>query len=338
MRLTAMLLVACACITNVSVANAAPFELEWSAPEGCPSRERMLSATRARLGEDDPSAPPELFVRGSVTIEGPDVVVDLRVADAAGADLGERHVRFEDRRCDAIEGPSALVLAMMLGVARPRQPEDDRRGPPPPVPAKPRRNEEKGHVSEPPLGHPRRDPPSAAPASGDRSMTVGLSAVASRGGLPTIGIGGALRWTATIWAFVVLGVEGSFETASAVRAGDGEASFRRLDAAALAGVRVLRSRKLEIAPLLEGRWGLLSGDVTGLSSTHDANSAVAAVGVGLLGRVALGDALRLEVLPDVRAPLARDEFQVRRGTELIHVHRPALVEGRLSLGLAWEFR
>lgn len=169
-------------------------------------------------------------------------------------------------------------------------------------------------------------------------MTVGVSGVASHGALPNVGFGGALRWSATLWSSVMIGIEGSFETTWAVRAASGEATFRRIDAAVLIGAPVVRSRSFEIVPLLQGRSGILTGDVTGLPSTHDATSVVGALGAGVLGRIPLGRALRFEVLPDVRVPLSRDEFQVRRAGELIRVHRPEAVEARLSLGFAWEVR
>jgi len=112
---TAMLLVALMCMMHASIAQAAPFELDWSAPEGGPSRQQMLLATRARLGEaHDTSGEPELFVRGIVTVEGGVVVLDLRLKDASGEDRGERRVRFDDRSCEAIEAPAALVLAMIF--------------------------------------------------------------------------------------------------------------------------------------------------------------------------------------------------------------------------------
>lgn len=337
--MAAMLLVALMCMTHARIAWAAPFELDWSAPQGCPSREGMLLATRARLGEhDDPSAAPELFVRGTVTVEEGIVVLDLRVNDASGEDRGERRVRFDDRACEAIEAPAALVLAMMIGVARSRgagashdEPSGES-GEPAPF-EQPRAPE-----SVPSRERPRRRPPAAEPARVFPPMTVGLSGVASHGGLPNVGFGGALRWTATPWASVMIGLEGSFETTWAVRAASGEATFRRIDAAVLIGAPVVRSRWLEIIPLVQGRGGILAGEVTGLPSAYDASSVVGALGAGALGRIRVGQALHFEVLPDVRIPLSRDEFQVRRADELVRVFRPAPVEGRLALGFAWELR
>lgn len=338
---TATLLVALMCMMHASIARAAPFELDWSAPEGCPSHERMLLATRARLGEEhDQSAAPELFVRGTVTVEGGVVVLDLRVNDASGEDRGERRVRFDDRTCEAIEAPASLVLAMMIGVARSRganvSHEEPRGGPAESAPLEePKAPASAGAPERPPRPRPS---PAAEPTPASAPMTVGLSGVASHGALPNVGFGGALRWTATFWGSVMLGLEGSFETTWAVPAANGRATFRRFDGAVLIGTPIVRSRSIEIIPLLQGRGGLLTGDVSGLPSAYDATSVVGAFGAGVLGRISLGQTLRFEVMPDVRVPLSRDEFQVRRTGELIRVHRPAAIEARLSLGFAWELR
>ncbi len=333
---TASLLVALLGVTHAGTARAAPFELDWSAPEGCPSRERMLRATRARLAEErDSTAAPELFVRGSVTVEGKTLILDLRLNDANGEDRGERRVRFDDRTCEAIEAPASLVLAMMIGVARARETQE----PAPDSPAEPGRDEEpSAQPASPAPVRPAPPPPTAEKTPPDLPMTLGLSLVASHGALPNVGFGGALRWTATFRRAVMIGLEGTFETTWAVPAANGEATFRRFDGALLVGAPAVRARSLEIIPLLHLRGGLLTGDVSGLSSAYDATSVVAAFGAGVLGRIPVGRTLRFDVLPDVRVPLSRDEFQVRREGELIRVHRPAAVEARLSLGFAWELR
>ena len=108
------------CMVHARLARAAPFELEWSAPAGCPSRERIVAALNETLGEPETNAPPELLVRGTASMEGGTIVVHLEVRDVAGKDLGERRLRHAERDCLAIEEPTAIVLAMMISVARPR--------------------------------------------------------------------------------------------------------------------------------------------------------------------------------------------------------------------------
>ncbi len=325
-RATVALLAGCAGVLHAGLARAAPFDLDWSAPEGCPSRERIVAASRERLGESESEATAALFVRGRVAIEDGAIVVDLLVKDAAGAELGERRVRFTEGRCDAIEEPTALMLAMLIVVAR--------SGDPPPADAAKQAPEP---VAKPaPERRPPPPPPTRTPAL--PPMTIGASAVTSIGLFPSAGFGGAVRWTMTFSVPLVLGVEGSFETSRAAPAASGEASFLSFDGAALAGVSVARSQAFELVPLLQARAGIMAGSTRGFPSAFDAQRFVGSGGVGALGRVMLGPALRLEVLPDLRVALTRDEFQVREGGKLFHVHRPALVEARLSVGVAWEFR
>ncbi|MDF2698331.1 MAG: hypothetical protein K0S65_6715, partial [Labilithrix sp.] len=87
---------------------------------------------------------------------------------------------------------------------------------------------------------------------------------------------------------------------------------------------------------VEARAGLLAGSTTGFRTPYDTTSFLGIVGAGVLGRVLLGPSLRVEMLPDLRMSLVRDDFRVRDRGELVHVHRPAAIEARLSLGLAWE--
>jgi len=289
----------------------------------------MMAASREALGEVESAAAPELFVHGVVTDEHDAVVVHLRVADAAGVDLGERRVRLEVRRCAAIEEPAALILAMMIAVARTREPAHElpRSAPiaPPVVPA-----------SSPGRDRPEPASPTRGPRTARAPMTVGASAVASVGALPNVGLGGAVRWTASL-ARVLLGLEGSFETSLPRRAASGETTFRLFDVGALAGVRIVRAQRFELVPLLEVRGGVLTGHASGFPSTYDAARLVGVVAAGALARIPFGSAFAVELLPDVRVPFAHDTFAVREGGKLIRVHSTASVEGRLSIGVGWSF-
>jgi len=316
---------------HAGTANAAPFALEWSAPEGCPARERVVAASLARLKERESSAVPELYVRGDIVFEDGAIIGEFRVRDAAGVDLGERRVRFDESRCEDIVESAALVLAMMIAVARPHVPPSQPAVVPVPVP------EPKPESA--PLPHPERTPPRAATARAATRvpMTLGASAVASAGFLPNAGFGGALRWTATLGRGVVLGVEGSFEAAQPVEVLGARATFRSVDVGALAGVRILRSEWIELVPMLEARGGIVIVSTSGFRSAYDTTRFASIVGAGVLARIPLGPMLRLDVLPDVRVPLNADAFMVRERGELFHVHRPAPVEGRVAVGIAVEF-
>ncbi|MDF2697866.1 MAG: hypothetical protein K0S65_6249, partial [Labilithrix sp.] len=246
----------------------------------------------------------------------------FQVKDGAGADFGERRVRFDEPRCEDITDSAALVLAMMIAVARPHTlaPET-----------------EASRASTPRRARPRPARVVASRSFARVPMTVGASAVVSMGLLPNVGFGGGLRWTATFSPPILLGLEGSFEASPVAHVAGGETTFRYLDAGALVGFRMVRWPGLEIVPLIETRCGMAIASTAGFRSAYDATRFVGIVAAGVLGRVPLGPALRLEVLPDLRIPVVAPDFVVRERGELVRVHRPAPVEGRLSLGIAWDF-
>lgn len=310
-------------------AGAAPFELDWSAPEGCPSRERVVEASLARLGEAPEAGPPELFVKGHVTRDGASIGADFQVRDGAGNDLGERTVHFEESRCEDITDSAALVLAMMIAVARPH-------AAPPTLPSPEQRFERESPM---PATAPIPDRTTRRAGRRDRvPMTIGVSAVTSVGLLPEIGFGAAVRWTATFATPILVGLEGSFETSGSVPVAEGEAAFRYVDGGALLGYRVLRSTWLELVPLVEARAGLSLVSTSGFRASYDATRFTSLLGAGILGRVPLSSSLRVDVMPDLRVPLVADEFVIRQPGQVVSVHRSATLESRLAIGIAWEFR
>ncbi|MDF2694378.1 MAG: hypothetical protein K0S65_2761, partial [Labilithrix sp.] len=112
-------------------AEGAAFELRWTAPAECPSRDAIVDATRARLGELGSAAPPELFVEGTVQPESGGFVATLVLSDASGHLVGERELRVAGQDCAAIEEPVSLVLAMVIATLRPQNgtPADRRERP-----------------------------------------------------------------------------------------------------------------------------------------------------------------------------------------------------------------
>lgn len=320
-----------------TLAHAAPFDLEWSAPPGCPSRESMIAATRAHLGETDTGAPPDLFVRGTVSVEkGPFFVVAFHMTDAEGKSLGERRVPIREATCAGIEAPASLVLAMMITVARPTEV---------PAPAAP------SSSSPPPSSPPPDRPPPLArrlstsgtvrrrPLGEGPTLSLAVSGVTSLGFFPNVGIGGAVRSMAILASGLVVGIETSFETSRPQRAGTaGEATLSLVDGGLLSGFRLVRSGPLEVIPLIEVRGGVLTSSATGFPRVRNLERLLGVVAIGALSRISLSSSFRLEILPDLRVPLKRDELQVRREMDLVHVHQPSVVEARLSIGFGLELR
>jgi hypothetical protein len=127
--------------------------------------------------------------------------------------------------------------------------------------------------------------------------------------------------------------------AASKRAGTtGEATLTLVDAGLLSGFRVGRSGPFEVIPLIEVCGGVLTASATGFPRVRNLERLIGVVAIGALGRISLSPSFRLEVLPDLRLPLMRDELQVRRGMDLVHVHQPSVVEARLSIGIGLELR
>lgn len=313
-----------------SLANAAPFDLAWSAPAGCPSREAIVDATQARLGETSHAAP-ELFVQGTVTATSGGFVVTLALRDATGNAAGEREVRVEGESCKAIEEPASLVLAMMIAVARPRveassHPQERSEEAPAHVPA----------IETPTARPPGPVRPSAPAASPHPLFSLTAAGVTSLGVLPVAGFGVALRATCAPVSKLLLGLETSFEAGGTVRAGGGEVGFQLLSTSALIGVRVVRDERFELGLMALARVGWIRTLPTGFAVVqHETRTAVLA-GPGVLARVRLSPHVFLEALPAVEVVFVRDRFQIRDGSKLYSVHRAAPVEARLSLGLGFD--
>ncbi|MDF2696200.1 MAG: hypothetical protein K0S65_4583 [Labilithrix sp.] len=312
-------------------AGAAPFDLAWTAPEGCPTRERIVDATRANLGEPPSTAPPELFVRGAVAGGAEGFVISLSLEDAVGASLGERDVRVAGQRCEAIEEPTALVLAMMIAVARPSS------APPPPDDAAASERSPAPVPSTKPPTRQRPPPPSPSPERLAR-VTLAGGAVASLGLLPVVGLGAALRGTYSPVPRVLVGLETTFERGGSIRAGGGEVGFQLLGASAFGGYELINAQPLELMLTVGLRAALVRVFSTGFEMPVDEARAVALAGPGLLVRGRITPNLFVEGLSQVEGVLIRDEFELRSGDVRYPIHRPFFVEARFSLGLGWQFR
>ncbi len=326
----------------------APFELTWSAPEGCPSREAMIDATLERLEESRSDAPPELFVQGTVRRESGGFVVSLALRDAFGRGMGEREVRVERQSCEAVEGMGALVLALMIAVARPNlAPHTESAQEPGTAPPSSEPPSSTPPSSEPPSPPPVRRPGRAAtgrelPRSSSEErplrLLVGAGGTASLGVLPIAGLGFGLRAMVSPRSIVLVGVEGGFDAGASVEARGGEVGFQMFSAAARVGLSALQTPRFELIPNVDLRGGLIRTSARGLRTVESDDRTVVLAGLGVLARAKLGQGFFAEVLPEVAAVFFRRQFQIRGGGPLYDVHRVGAVEARLSLGLGYEFR
>jgi hypothetical protein len=327
-------------------AKGAPFELAWSAPEGCPSREEIVDATHASLGESSTEAPPEFFVQGAVRATDRGFLVTLVLNDAAGRAVGERVVRVDRQVCAEISTPASVVLAMMIAVARPRTAQRD----------EPRELAETPPASEhasPAPEHASPAPPAphaplavrartAMPSSPERlpphRLSFGAAGVASVGALPGVGLGFGLHALYLPRSVLLLGLEASFEAGSSQRAGGGEVGFQLFSAAARVGLPVARTARFELIPTAGARVGLIRTVPIDFAAGQNDTRVIPSVGLGVLVRAKLRHSVFVEGLLDVELILLRDRFQVLEGDKLHRIHEPSAFGGRLSMGLAYDFR
>ncbi|MBN9159985.1 MAG: hypothetical protein BGO98_34995 [Myxococcales bacterium 68-20] len=309
-------------------AEGAPFELQWSAPPECPSGSAIVDATRARLGESGPAAPPELFVQGTVRARDGGFVATLVLSDASGQRVGERELRVAGQECAAVEEPVSLVLAMVIAALRPRDGEPaDRREPAEAPPAT--RTQQRASLPAVPAESETR--------AGQSRLFFGLAGMSSVGVLPVFGLGGALRAMYSPGSSVYLGLDASFQVGGSVRVGTGETSFQLFDVGPRVGIQALGSRRFELIPTLGARAGVIHAPSSGFTrSFGNETRATFLAGLGLLGRFRLMSNLFFEALPEAHVVFVRDDFQSLDRGKLYSVHRAGPIDLRMSLGIACE--
>ncbi|WP_146651934.1 hypothetical protein [Labilithrix luteola] len=328
-------MVAVAVLLAAGSARATPaptFDLAWSAPEGCTSRERIVDATRARLAQSALDVPSELVVRGVVTKERGGFSVAIELKDVTGKGVGEREVHVEGVSCTGVEEATALVLAMMIA-ASPR---------PEPAPSTERLErlpETDGGDGTPAPSQPQEPTPAKAPerARTSRRLSLGIAGTASLGVLPGAGLGLTLRAAYSPGAILWLGLEATFESGGSIRAAERDVGFQFLHASAFAGVRVVRFAAVEVIVAAALRAGVIRVLPDGFAVVESEARAAVVGGPGALVRTRLAPHLFLEAFPGLDAVFVRDSFEIRDGAQ-VPIHRPEPFATRLSLGLSYELQ
>ncbi len=322
-------------VSWASRAGAAEFELAWSAPSGCPSRLDIIEATRARLREAPSERPPEVFIQGTVTPEQGGFVISLALQDSSGHAVGERQVTVEGESCKAVEGPSALLLAIMIAerprVAPDTTPDEPRSPAPadsPAARAPPQRTE---------TTSPARVRAAAPPSKVPPRLSLSAAGVTSLGVLPDLGVGGAFRATYAPGALMLFGLEAAAEAGGVIHAGAGEVGFQLVGGAAFAGIRTIRTGPVEVVVTLASRGGAILVQPSRFAVVHSQVGTAVLAGPGVLARAKLGSRFFVEAWPELDVVFVRDRFQIRDG-ERVDIHRPDVLAGRLSLGLGYELR
>jgi len=250
----------------------------------------MIEATLKRLEESRSDAPPELFVEGVVRKESGGFVVSLVLRDPSGRGLGEREVRVERQSCKDVEGTGALVLALMIAVARPNLvappgTQGDAAATPSTIaPEAPSPEAPSPEAASPaPLRTPPGRPPAKSavvhapvafsPAELPLRVLVGAGGSASVGVLPGAGLGVGVRAMVAPWSPVLIGVEATLDSDVTVPSHGGEVGFAMLGAPRRAsGYRPCKARSSSSSLRRRCAAGS-SGRLHGTSATSRATSA-----------------------------------------------------------------
>ena len=97
-------------------ANAAPLELDWSAPPGCPDRQQVLAAIQRLIGAQGAGAA-RLSVQGEIVAR--DETLELKLVWRTGSAQTER--LMESASCDELARAAALVVALAADPTTPHE-------------------------------------------------------------------------------------------------------------------------------------------------------------------------------------------------------------------------
>lgn len=163
--------------------DASPFELDWRAPTGCPSPERLRAEITRLIG---PNAHPEgtTHVAGEVSAQDNGTYLVKLELEQSGHP-GER--TLTGATCAEVSRAAALLIALAIAPNSAREEPEPSPPPPPPPPPAP----------APPTPAPP-PPPSAPPATHERSIVIALGPAAEIGLLPALSPGGEVSLGAAL--------------------------------------------------------------------------------------------------------------------------------------------
>lgn len=330
--LIASVLLACSWTSPVRAAEL-PLTLEWSAPEECGSRARVLSEVARIVGNVDEPAPAHVTARAEVKPLGDGRVQVSLVTEVNGVS-GERTLVGSD--CAEVRRGTALILALMINpdatLLEPAQDGAEREEEATGAPAAPR--------EQPPAPAPapatRRETPVAPDESWAPNWLLGAGALGGVGALPKPSVGGELRVGVRVdWFALELQFSGwvrRSEQAKQLAGAGGEFE--------LFGVGLVVGYEATLWGGGQGRLGVgaagrrMSATGYGVSDPGSATGywPAALLEASVAQNLSQGLALRLRSGADL--PLNPPRFAIR-GVGV--VHRPAPVEGFVALGLELLF-
>ncbi|MBX3130614.1 MAG: hypothetical protein KF718_28100 [Polyangiaceae bacterium] len=301
-----------------------PIELEWSAPDGCPTRQDVLSRAAALLGQTESEQ--RILARGRIRAAEGEFELELETVTSDGT--GRRRLRAG--QCEELAQPAALLLALAVNPAV-TAPEP---APPEPTP------EPAALDSTPPAAAPAAPvapPRGPRPAEGAResrwAARLGLGVAGDVGALPTPApgiagsVGAALGGT-TLEARLTVLLEQRTEV------GGGRGGAFTLTTGGLSACHDVAAAPVLLAPCLGVEVGRLSGAGFGVTEPGSGSALWVAGLAGLRGVEALTDGLGVWVGAELVVPVGRPEFVLEN---VGVVHRPARAGGRAAIGAEVRF-
>jgi hypothetical protein len=315
-----------------------PVELTWSATEGCPTRESVLSEVAREVGPRGKQAA-GVIARAVVTQDErglwrSELVVEI------GAAHGER--LLEAQSCEGVASAAALIIAIAVETgAPPASPKAPAPVPVPvPVPVPP---PVVTAAARPPQPPPRPPAPVDSPHRNSK-LLLALAGVVDSGTLPSLSpgleasLGGS--YGTSIWRGRITAAGAYFapETAGVTdgaRPGEGG----RFTLLTLSG-RACVSRTVstfDLGPCLGGEVDAMSGEGVDSKTTTTGHGRWAALSGSLLGAWHPIGPLAVFLRLDAIVPLARPSFVLQEPSTDISVHSPASISPRAALGIELRF-
>ncbi|RLB63641.1 MAG: hypothetical protein DRI90_06390 [Deltaproteobacteria bacterium] len=297
--------------TSAGLGELVTAHLDWepaAALKGCATRDAVIADVQQLLGRSALVQRSQADLTVTVRIEDrdPGWVARLQLLSAGGEARGERELLSDEQSCHALDGPIALVMALMLEARRLRSTVHL---PPPPLP------EEKDEEVWQGQAH------AGLAVSGGLLPGLALGAHLSAGLAPPGFV--PIHLGVTIWPAVEHTSDGRGGSFSAWHAGleicPDFASSSRGAVGICGGV--------------EG--GVLTGTGIGLDYAHTLARASVQLGAGLTGSLTIAGPLSVHLQAGAAVPLHRPRFVYTGSSGAVQeVHRPwpVVPTGTLSLG------
>jgi hypothetical protein len=301
---------------------AAPLELAWDAPDGCPDRDAVEALVSQRLGERSTPRAAPLTASGRISTAPIGFVLTLRTP------TGER--KLEAASCDELAQSAAVILALLI---------DPRAAPEPSPSVEPEPEAEPEPEPDPEPEPAEESSPTSAPNSASREVHgfVRAELVGDIGLLPSVGLGPGVAGGVVVYR-TTLELSGAFLPAHDVTQGeDDDVGDLRAFIGRLGACQALLAKPaLGPCAFVEYTHLLGRGDDS-LKPRHDVDGglwsllAAARLSVGI--DASFGWMLEL----GVGLPLSVAEFRVDEGASARTVHRTSRVVGHARTGLELRF-